>query len=140
MPDLGDPPPDVVLKLRVACSDLPEAYEEPAWVGTRWRIRKHTMAHLFTADSERGSAVVLEFRSAGPEREVLESQGHPFFAGWGPGIVGMIIDDDTDWTEVAELMTERATASSPRRSSSPSSIARRRTSSRRPGSAVAETR
>jgi hypothetical protein len=38
---------------------------------------------------------------------MLRSAGHPFFyAGWGRDVVGMVLDDSTDWTEVAELLTE----------------------------------
>ena len=38
---------------------------------------------------------------------MLRSAGHPFFyAGWGRDVVGMVLEEDTDWTEVAELLTE----------------------------------
>ena len=38
---------------------------------------------------------------------MLRNAGHPFFyAGWGRDVVGMVLDDGTDWEEVAELLTE----------------------------------
>jgi hypothetical protein len=38
---------------------------------------------------------------------VLVASGHPFFSlGWGRGVVGMVLDDDSDWQEVRELVTE----------------------------------
>ena len=38
---------------------------------------------------------------------MLRHAGHPFFyAGWGRDVMGLVIDDDTDWIEVAELLTE----------------------------------
>jgi hypothetical protein len=49
--DHPDVPPETVAKLRSVCIGLPEAYEEEAWVGTRWRIRKRTFAHVLMADS-----------------------------------------------------------------------------------------
>lgn len=50
---------------------------------------------------------VLTFRSSGPELEALGDAGHPFFRPvWFPDLVGMVLDADVDWDEVAELVTE----------------------------------
>ncbi len=52
-------------------------------------------------------SVVLSFRSAGDELEMLRHAGYPFFAlGWGRDAMGMVLDDGTDWDEVRELLTE----------------------------------
>jgi hypothetical protein len=60
--------------------------------------------------------VVLTFRSAGPELAVLRAMGPPFFpVPWGPDVVGLVLGDDTDWTEVAELVTESYRVRAPRR-------------------------
>jgi hypothetical protein len=51
--------------------------------------------------------VVLSFRSAGEELEVLRHAGHPFFVlGWGRDAIGMVLDAATDWDEVREVVTE----------------------------------
>ncbi len=51
--------------------------------------------------------LALTFRSSGPELEALSASGHPFFKPvWFPDIVGMVLDDESDWEEVAELLTE----------------------------------
>jgi hypothetical protein len=105
----SDVPDEVVGRLRPICAGLPETYEEPAWVGTRWRVRKRTFAHVLgIQDSPTAEPVIaLTFRSAGPELDVLRHAGHPFFyAGWGRDVIGLVIDDATDWAEVAELLTE----------------------------------
>ncbi len=105
--DYADVPPEMLAELRAICGALPEAYEEQAWAGVRWRIRKRTFAHALTVDSGKGPVTVMSFRSSGPELDVLRSSGHPFFwPGWGANVVGMVLDGDTDWTEVAELVTE----------------------------------
>jgi hypothetical protein len=108
----------VVDRLRAICGVLPEAIEEPAWVGTRWRIRTRTFAHVAFVDEgwppayvraigHDGPACVLTVRSAGEELAVLQHAGPPFFAPvWFEDIVGLEIDDATDWGEVAELCTE----------------------------------
>jgi hypothetical protein len=116
MPEYADVPPEVVARLRSICLGLPEAYEEPAWTGTRWRIRKRTFAHVLTVDSTNGPATVMTFRSAGPELEVLHRAGHPFFRpGWGTNVVGMVLDAAVDWDEVAELLTESYCILAPKR-------------------------
>ncbi len=101
-------PEDVEIRLRELCLELPDAYEERAWAGTRWMVRKRTFAHVLGVEvDEAAPLVVLSFRSAGEELEVLRRAGHPFFSlGWGRDAMGMVIDDRTDWAEVCELLTE----------------------------------
>jgi hypothetical protein len=116
--EYADVPPAVLAALRPICLGLPDAYEEEAWVGTRWRVRQRTFAHVLTVEGGTDSAharaapvdgptTVVTFRSSGPELEMLRSVGHPYFyAGWGRDVVGMVLDAATDWVEVAELLTE----------------------------------
>ena len=107
MPDYVDVPAEVLRQLRAVCGRMPEAYDEQAWAGTRWRIRKRTFAHVLTVDSPDGPVTVVTFRSSGPELEALRRAGHPFFSpGWSTNVVGMVLDDDVDWDEVGELVTE----------------------------------
>ena len=118
MVERADVQVETLVRLRSACIGLPEAYEEQAWVGTRWRIRKRTFAHVLVVDAgwppayaqaagSDGPITVMTFRSSGPELEALSNGGHPFFKPrWWPDIVGMVLDADVDWAEVAELVTE----------------------------------
>jgi len=103
-----DVPNDIDVRLRKMCLELPDAYEERAWVGTRWMVRKRTFAHVLGIETANGgSLVVMSFRSAGEELEMLRNCGHPFFAlGWGRDAMGMALDVDTDWDEVRELLVE----------------------------------
>ena len=102
-----DVPADIEVRLRERCLALPDAYEERAWVGTRWKVRKRTFAHVLGVELDAGLLVVLAFRSAGEEIETLRHAGHPFFVlGWGRDAIGMVLDADTDWDEVRELVTE----------------------------------
>jgi predicted DNA-binding protein (MmcQ/YjbR family) len=114
----ADVPVEIVAELRSVCLALPEAREETAWVGTRWRIRAKTFAHVLMVDAgwppgyaraagSDGPIVVMTFRSSGPELAALSSAGAPFFKPvWFPDIVGMALDPGVDWAEVAELLTE----------------------------------
>ncbi len=97
---------------------LPDAYEEDAWTGVRWRVRSKTFAHVLVAQEGYTSAyrdmtgvteptTVLTFRSSGDELLALTHAGPPFYQPpWSPTVVGMVLDEDTDWDEVAELVTE----------------------------------
>ena len=112
------PAEDVVLRLRAVATALPEAYEEDAWTGVRWRVRKKTFAHVMVAQRGYESAyrdisgddaerTVLTFRATGEELLALVHAGPPFYKPpWSPTIVGMVRDDGTDWAEVTELLTE----------------------------------
>lgn len=113
----ADVPDEIEAGLRELCRGLPDAYEEQAWVGTRWMVRNKTFAHVLgvRVDDE-PPMVVLSFRSAGEELEVLRHAGHPFFVlGWGRDALGMVLDDDTDWQEVGELVTESFCVMAPKK-------------------------
>jgi hypothetical protein len=103
-----DVPDDIEARLHDLCLALPDAYEERAWAGRRWMVRKRTFAHVLGVEVDGADpVVVLSFRSQGEELEVLRHAGHPFFVlGWGRDAMGMVLDDDTDWDEVGELVTE----------------------------------
>ena len=47
-----DVPPSIVLHVRAACAHLPEAYEEQAFAGVRWRIRTRTLADVVSVDTD----------------------------------------------------------------------------------------
>jgi len=117
----------IVGRLRPVCLGLPEVHEEEAWTGTRWRIRGRTFAHVLEiasgwppvyarAAGTEGPCPVLMFRSSGPELDILRSAGHPFFAPpWRADEVGLILDDASDWGEIAELVVESYCVQAPMR-------------------------
>ena len=112
-----DVPDDITARVRAVSLDLPEAYEERAWVGTRWRVRTRTFAHVLgVEDPTAGSVVVLVFRAAGEELEALRHAGHPFVVlGWGRDALGMVLDAETDWDEVREVVAESFCVMAPKK-------------------------
>lgn len=108
-------PSDILARLRLVCLDLPEAYEEAAWVGTRWMVNKQNFAHVLMisegwppayakAAGNNGPICVLTFRSALDQPRFTRS---PFFKPvWFANILGLILDEKTDWDEVGSLVTE----------------------------------
>ncbi len=85
-------------------SRLPKCHEEPAWVGTRWRVGGATVAHVFGGEDQ---IFRITFRGELDEVMAFEHLGAPYFrASWGANVIGLMLDDDTDWDELAELLTE----------------------------------
>lgn len=113
-----EPSGDVVARVAATALALPDACEEDAWTGVRWRVRKKTFAHVLVAQEGYTSAyrdltgvtdptTVLTFRSSGDELLALTHAGPRFYKPpWAATVVGMVLDGDTDWDEVAELVTE----------------------------------
>lgn len=124
---MADVRPEILERVRSICMALPEAYEELAWVGTRWRVRQGTFAHVVTIEEDGpasfrqafdvdGEATVITFRAEADERAALTITGKPFYhAGWGRNAMGMLLDDETDWDEVSELLTDSFCVLAPRK-------------------------
>jgi hypothetical protein len=86
---------------------LPEAYEQDAWVGVRWRIRAHTIAHVRPLPAHAADAVGVTFRAAVQDADLYAGLGGPWFKpDWSPTVAGLVLTDATDWSEVAELLTD----------------------------------
>ncbi|GAA2358289.1 hypothetical protein Cme02nite_34320 [Catellatospora methionotrophica] len=114
----ADVPQEILDRLRSICRRLPETYEEPAWIGVRWRIRARTVAHVYTPDPARSPVyaehvvdgsppTVLTFRTPVDELLGLTAQGFPYFrAPWGHNVAAAILGEHTDWAEIAELITD----------------------------------
>ncbi|GAA1727137.1 hypothetical protein GCM10009809_23550 [Isoptericola hypogeus] len=112
MPDRPDVPRELVDRLRVLF-DFPECVEEAAWTGVRWRVRSATVAHAFGGEDQ---LFRITFRADPQEVTAFEHLGPPYFrAGWGPNVVGVVLDDGTDWSELAELLTDSYCIQAPRR-------------------------
>lgn len=115
---MSDLPPELLDRVRSICLALPEVYEETAWIGVRWRVRKRTIAHLLSVDEREtsvlkgafdvdGEVVAVTFRVPGEELLALRETGYPFaYAGWGRDVMAMHVTEQTDFDELAELITE----------------------------------
>ena len=103
-------------RLQTICLALPEVHEGPAWNGRSWLIRKNHFCQLFIAEDHERKWGVIYFRSQPPELDALVASGHPFFkAAWGKRVIGMAIDGNVDWAEVAELIAESYCIQAPRK-------------------------
>lgn len=113
-------PVAILEKLRAICLTLPGAYEESAWVGTRWMVRKKNFAHVVRIDggwppayakAAGSDGIVLTFRTTDLLRDALRDAGERFFVPawgtrWGTKVVGIKLSRDVDWKEVKTLIRE----------------------------------
>ncbi len=104
MPERPLVPEEIVLRIGAILTALPECVEENAWVGTRWRVGAATIAHVFGGEDQRFR---ITFRGEADEVIAFQHLGDPYFrASWGGNVIGLLLDDDTDWAELTELLTD----------------------------------
>jgi hypothetical protein len=113
-----DVPPDILAKIRLVCLDLPEAYEEAAWAGTRWMVGKKNFAHAVLieggsppayarAAGSDGPLSVVTFRLPKTALNAPRFKRAPFFSPvWFPNIAGVALDAHTDWEDLAALLID----------------------------------
>lgn len=115
MPKRPDVPEAYLARLRERLALLPECREEDAWTGVRWRVggSTATVAHIFGGEDQLFRIV---FRAEPEEVMAFQHLGAPYFKGeWGGNVVGMLVDDDTDWDELEELLTDSYCLQAPQR-------------------------
>jgi len=102
-----------VRRIREVLTALPDCVEADAWVGVCWRVRRDTVAHVFGGEDQRFR---ITFRAEADEVMAFEHLPHPYFrASWGRNVVGLVLDEDTDWEELAELLTDSYCLQAPQR-------------------------
>jgi len=117
----------VVQRLGTICLSFPDVVEEEAWRGTRWRIRGRTFAHVLPLTNGSppsyakavgidGPAIILTFQITAVERDLFTQLGLPYWAvRWGRDVGGLVLGDDPDWSEIAELVTDSYCLLAPRK-------------------------
>ncbi|MGI8646307.1 MAG: MmcQ/YjbR family DNA-binding protein [Nocardioides sp.] len=104
MPDRPEVPEAWVRRIGAVLTAFPDCREESAWVGVRWRVGPHTVAHVFGGEDQ---LCRITFRAEPDEVMAFEHLGAPYFrSGWGRNVVGLLVDEDTDWDELGELLTD----------------------------------
>jgi hypothetical protein len=95
-------PDEWVERVDAVLGRLPRCIREEAWTGTRWRVGNATVAHIFGGEDQ---VFRITFRGEGDEAGAFRHLGPPYFHQYGNAI-GMTLDEDTDWDELGELLTD----------------------------------
>jgi len=113
MPERAPVPEEWARRVGEVLTRFPECVEQDAWTGFAWRVGQATVAHLFGGEDR---LVRITFRAEPDEVMALEHLGPPYFrASWGSNVVGVVLDEDTDWEELAELLTDSYCIQAPQR-------------------------
>lgn len=97
-------PTSVVRRLAAVHENLPECREHDAWTGLAWKVRDATVAHVFGGED---GLVRVTFRAEPDEVQAFQHLGPRYFkTDWGTNVVGMVLDEHTDWDELTELLTD----------------------------------
>ncbi|MEO6020962.1 MAG: MmcQ/YjbR family DNA-binding protein [Knoellia sp.] len=106
-------PAEWIDRLSTILSAFPQVQEHDAWVGLAWKVGSATVAHTFGGEDQ---LCRITFRADPDEVVAFEHMGEPYFkTSWGSNVVGLILDDDTDWEELAELLTDSYCIQAPTR-------------------------
>nr|BFF16933.1 hypothetical protein GCM10025730_04540 [Promicromonospora thailandica] len=74
-----------------------------------------TARHRRTPVRGEDGKVRVTFRAEPGEVEAFAHLGGPYFkADWGTDVVGLVLDEHTDWDELAELLTDSYCVQAPR--------------------------
>ena len=113
-------PPRPLTRLRKLCLALPEAHEVEAWGTPTFRVRNKLFAMYADADSHHGDGRAGVWCKAAPGNQALMVRDAPdrFFVPpyVGPsGWIGVWLDGDTDWKDLAELLRDSWRLTAPKR-------------------------
>jgi hypothetical protein len=105
-------PRDTVQRLAALLEHLPECRDHDAWTGVAWKVRDATVAHVFGGED---GLIRVTFRAEPDEVEAFQHLGPRYFkADWGSNVVGLVLDEHTDWEELTELLTDSYCIQAPR--------------------------
>jgi hypothetical protein len=103
----------MVQRIGSVLMSLPRCREEDAWVGIRWRVGQATVAHVYGGEDQR---LRVTFRAEQDEVMAFGNLGDPYFrADWGRNVVGLLLDEHTDWEELRELLIDSYCIQAPHR-------------------------
>ena len=113
-------PPRPLTRLRRLCLALPEAHEVEAWGEPTFRVKNKLFAMYADAADHHGGGRNAVWCKAAPGNQALMVKAAPdrFFVPpyVGPsGWVGIYLDADTDWDELADLLRDSWRMTAPKK-------------------------
>jgi hypothetical protein len=113
-------PPRPLTRLRRLCLALPESHEVEAWGEPTFRVRNKLFAMYAAPNNHHGRGRPAVWCKAAPGNQEIMVRAEPerFFVPpyVGPsGWVGVYLDSNVDWTEVATLLEDSYRITAPKR-------------------------
>ena len=113
-------PPRPLIRLRKLCLALPDAHEKETWGEATFRVRNKMFAMHASAASHHGggrAAVWCKAVASNQEFMVRDAPRRFFVPPYvGPsGWVGVYLDGDVDWPELADLLRDSYCLIAPKR-------------------------
>ncbi len=113
-------PPRPLIKLRKLCLALPDAHEVEAWGEPTFRVKNKLFAMYADAGNHHGAGRPAVWCKAAPGTQALMVRAAPdryFVPPYvGPsGWVGVWLDKDADWDDVADLLRDAWRLTAPKR-------------------------
>lgn len=112
--------PRPLTRIRALCAKLPETHEVEAWGEPTFRVRNKLFAMYASADNHHGGGRGAVWIKAAPENQRLLIASNPsrYFkppyvgpSGW----IGVWLDDNPEWNEIAELLHDAYCRTAPKR-------------------------
>ncbi len=104
-------------RVREICLSFPEAEERETWGHPTFRVRDRIFVSSGLGDDD-GRSQMVAMKAIPGEQESLLAEGHPFFRpkyvgskGW----IGIVLDAQTDWGEIRELVEDSYRLIAPKR-------------------------
>ena len=112
--------PSPITRLRKLCLALPQAHEVEAWGEPTFRVKNKIFAMYASAHTHHGAGHRAVWIKALPINQQLMLRADPnrYFSPpyVGPGgWVGVILDEDPDWSEIADLLRDAWRLTAPKR-------------------------
>ena len=113
-------PPPPIARLRKLCLSLPEAHEVLAWGEPTFRVKNKMFAMYANAGNHHGNGRHAVWCKATLDNQALMVKAAPkryFVPPYaGPsGWVGVWLDRETDWAELANLLRDAYRSAAPKR-------------------------
>ncbi len=106
-------------RIREICRAFPGGVEKDSWGNATFRVSNRIFVWTMVMDDPAGAtARFITVKAAAGDQESLVAEGHPFFSprsSGSRGWVGVVLDDETDWTAVRELIEDSYREIAPRK-------------------------
>lgn len=111
-------PDELLVPLRRVLHSLPEIEEVQRPLTITFKVGRRNVAEVVSVRDGDNLATVMAARATETKVDVLARSGHPFFRPRGENArarIGVVLNSETDWTEILEVVTDSYMLVAPKR-------------------------